>query len=70
MLFEIFMNQKAMAIKSFKPLKIHAALKQKKKGRSSKRLMLYNEWKGKKKSNLRQEKCLGITRASGRMLEK
>lgn len=32
--------------------------------------MLYNEWKGKKESNLRQEKCLAITRASGRMLEK
>lgn len=32
MLYEIFINQKAMAIKSFKPLKIHVALKTKEKG--------------------------------------
>lgn len=49
MLFEIFMNQKAMAIKSFKPLKIHVALKTKEKGQKQQTLqMLYNDWKGKK----------------------
>lgn len=51
MLFEIFINQKAMAIKSFKPLKIHVALKTKEKGQKQQKtenVTVYNEWKGEK----------------------